>query len=105
MTNREYENDEKKYEEDIKRITDGIDIPSLEALSVEDLKVRNAIMHKIVQEAILSNDPRKEALTMCQRAINAVLVNKIGKRGRDAKPVVVKLDKLALKLDRKNIGG
>ena len=103
MAEREYEKNKEKYEADIRRMVEGIDVESLQALSIQELKIRNAILHKIVQEAIISKDPRQEGLIAQQRAVNAVLVNKIGKRGKKAEPIKVKLSKIDLALEKKKL--
>lgn len=53
-----------------------IDIEGLNKLSVSELKLRNALIHPIVQKAIIENLPQREGLKAQQRAINFVLVSK-----------------------------
>lgn len=81
-----------RYEDDVKRILEGIDIESLRKLSVNELKMRNSLQHVIVQEAICKQDPRQEALIESQRAINSVLVEKIRGKGKTPAPVKVGMD-------------
>jgi len=78
-----------KYEDDVKRIMDGIDIDGLRKLSINELKMRNQLQHAIVKEAKCRQDPRQDALVASQRAINQVLIEKI--RGTGPKPASIKV--------------
>lgn len=97
----EYENDKERYEADIRRMVEGIDIESLRKLSVQELMMRNALLHKVNQYAIISNDPRREGLIAQQRAVNAVLVEKKSRGKKKVDPAKIQLKTIEFNLTTK----
>jgi len=78
-----------------KKMISEIDIDGLSKLSVFELKMRNALIHPIVQKAIIENLPQREGLNAQQKAINYVLVSKTRKKSIGEK---ISLDSLKMDL-------
>ena len=82
---------------------------ALDGLSMMNLKMRLAVVTRVIKDAQACGDPRWENVVPQQRRLNAALVKKIkeARRGRgepDVAPVIVRMRPLSLSVKAETLG-